>query len=67
MNPIARRTVLAVAAALLATAANAKDFLNVSYDPTREFYKDVNSVFAADWKAKTSSPATAAPASRPAP
>jgi sulfate/thiosulfate transport system substrate-binding protein len=53
MNPIARRTVLAVAAALLATAANAKDFLNVSYDPTREFYKDVNSVFAADWKAKT--------------
>lgn len=53
MNPIARRTVLALAATLLTTAANAKDFLNVSYDPTREFYKDVNSVFAADWKAKT--------------
>ena len=27
--------------------------LNVSYDPTREFYKEFNAVFAADWKAKT--------------
>ncbi|HEX7109894.1 MAG TPA: extracellular solute-binding protein, partial [Aestuariivirga sp.] len=27
--------------------------LNVSYDPTREFYKEFNEVFAADWKAKT--------------
>ena len=27
--------------------------LNVSYDPTREFYKEVNRVFAAEWKAKT--------------
>jgi sulfate/thiosulfate transport system substrate-binding protein len=27
--------------------------LNVSYDPTREFYKEFNDVFAADWKAKT--------------
>lgn len=27
--------------------------LNVSYDPTREFYKDVNHAFAAEWKAKT--------------
>jgi sulfate/thiosulfate-binding protein len=27
--------------------------LNVSYDPTREFYKDVNAVFAAEWKAQT--------------
>lgn len=27
--------------------------LNVSYDPTREFYKEVNQVFAAEWKAKT--------------
>ncbi|HEY3520988.1 MAG TPA: sulfate ABC transporter substrate-binding protein [Rhodanobacteraceae bacterium] len=26
--------------------------LNVSYDPTRELYKDVNQAFAADWKAK---------------
>ncbi len=27
--------------------------LNVSYDPTRELYKDVNEVFAAKWKAET--------------
>ncbi len=27
--------------------------LNVSYDPTRELYKDINKAFAADWKAKT--------------
>ncbi len=27
--------------------------LNVSYDPTRELYRDFNAAFAADWKAKT--------------
>ncbi len=27
--------------------------LNVSYDPTREFYKAFNAAFAADWAAKT--------------
>ena len=27
--------------------------LNVSYDPTRELYKAINTAFAADWKAKT--------------
>jgi len=26
---------------------------NVSYDPTREFYQDVNALFVAEWKAKT--------------
>jgi sulfate/thiosulfate transport system substrate-binding protein len=26
--------------------------LNVSYDPTRELYKDVNAAFAAEWKAQ---------------
>ena len=38
----------------IAVAAAAKDveLLNVSYDPTREFYKDLNASFAADWKAK---------------
>src|SRR4051812_40235912 len=36
-------------------AANAKDIklLNVSYDPTRELYKDINAAFTKDWKAKT--------------
>lgn len=48
----------AVLLAVLATgpgAAFAKDvtLLNVSYDPTRELYRDVNASFAAHWKAKT--------------
>jgi sulfate transport system substrate-binding protein len=46
-----------LAAALLALAplANAADvtLLNVSYDPTRELYKEVNAAFAREWKAKT--------------
>jgi sulfate/thiosulfate transport system substrate-binding protein len=39
----------------LAASAFAKDIeiLNVSYDPTREFYVDYNRAFAAHWKAKT--------------
>lgn len=48
-----KRALFTVAAALFATAASAKEFLNVSYDPTREFYKEVNTVFAAEWKAKS--------------
>jgi len=49
------RLVLAAAAALLATAAPAAEvkLLNVSYDPTRELYRAVNTAFAADWKART--------------
>ena len=48
-----------------------KTLLNVSYDPTREFYKEFNEAFAADWKAKTGETvtidqSTAARASRPA-
>jgi sulfate/thiosulfate-binding protein len=40
---------------LAPTAALAADIalLNVSYDPTRELYQDVNAAFAKDWKAKT--------------
>src|ERR1700756_2455120 len=38
-----------------AVVVQAKDFtlLNVSYDPTREFYKEYNAAFAAHWKAQT--------------
>lgn len=36
-----------------AAAAPAVELLNVSYDPTREFYQDVNTEFAAEWKQKT--------------
>ncbi len=47
--------VLAAALALLGTSAQAKNItlLNVSYDPTRELYKQINAAFAADYKAKT--------------
>ncbi|RJF99501.1 sulfate ABC transporter substrate-binding protein [Noviherbaspirillum saxi] len=45
----------AFALALVAPAAWAADvsLLNVSYDPTRELYQDVNKEFAKQWKAKT--------------
>ena len=33
--------------------AKAVTLLNVSYDPTRELYRDINERFAADWQAKT--------------
>jgi sulfate/thiosulfate-binding protein len=36
-------------------AVHAKDvtLLNVSYDPTRELYQQINTAFSADWKVKT--------------
>jgi sulfate/thiosulfate-binding protein len=34
-------------------AAAQTTLLNVSYDPTRELYRDINALFAADWKKKT--------------
>jgi sulfate/thiosulfate transport system substrate-binding protein len=42
-------------AVLTITTALAKDItlLNVSYDPTRELYQDVNAAFAKYWKQKT--------------
>ncbi len=54
MKPIARlliASVLGLASNL--TAAEDITLLNVSYDPTREFYREYNDAFAADWKAKT--------------
>ena len=58
LNPFRRRLVSSVAAVLVlaGTAGLAladRTLLNVSYDPTRELYKDVNQAFAAAWKAKT--------------
>ena len=47
-------TALAAALALSLTAQAADiSLLNVSYDPTRELYQDVNEAFAKEWKAKT--------------
>jgi len=45
--------VLAMAAAVTPAAAQQKQtLLNVSYDPTRELYKDLDKAFAADYKKK---------------
>lgn len=48
-------TTLVAMAALAVPAARAagQELLNVSYDPTREFYEDFNRAFAAHWKATT--------------
>src|SRR5689334_23121934 len=61
-----RTTLLALAALVLMPLASCSgggnqqggkggriQLLNVSYDPTRELYKAVNSAFAAKWKADT--------------
>lgn len=39
--------------AFLSTAAKAQNLLNVSYDPTRELYRDFNVAFAKYWRSKT--------------
>src|SRR5882762_7651107 len=44
---------LFAAAALLPAYAQATELLNVSYDPTRELYQQINARFTAEWKAKT--------------
>jgi sulfate transport system substrate-binding protein len=46
---------LAATALLAGLAAHAADvaLLNVSYDPTRELYQQIDAAFAAEWKAKT--------------
>jgi sulfate transport system substrate-binding protein len=40
-------------APVAAQAAAPVELLNVSYDPTRELYRDIDAAFAAQWKAKT--------------
>jgi sulfate transport system substrate-binding protein len=46
---------LALAAPIGGTAAaqGKATLLNVSYDPTRELYKDINAAFAREWKRRT--------------
>ncbi|MBL8260553.1 MAG: sulfate ABC transporter substrate-binding protein [Candidatus Competibacteraceae bacterium] len=39
-------------------AGDTVTLLNVSYDPTREFYTDFNALFDKHWQAKTGSPVT---------
>ena len=49
------RSLAAVLVVLLSGTAMAGDttLLNVSYDPTREFYQDYNAAFARHWQAQT--------------
>jgi sulfate transport system substrate-binding protein len=51
---------LAAIGVLLTAAVAAKDvsLLNVSYDPTRELYRQINTAFAAQWKAQHSDSVT---------
>ncbi|MDQ4626048.1 sulfate ABC transporter substrate-binding protein [Janthinobacterium lividum] len=54
---LSKKIIIAVAIsafAILQTAQAADiTLLNVSYDPTRELYQDVNTAFAKEWKGKT--------------
>jgi len=60
-KPIRRRTatvamaVLAIAATVLASSPSARELelLNVSYDPTRELYEEINTQFAAQYQSST--------------
>ncbi|HVU15977.1 MAG TPA: sulfate ABC transporter substrate-binding protein [Candidatus Didemnitutus sp.] len=45
--------ILAALAGFISASAKTIELLNVSYDPTREFYVSYNQAFAAYWKAKT--------------
>jgi sulfate/thiosulfate-binding protein len=59
LHPSRRAVMAGVAAAAPFLAGRALaaappiTLLNVSYDPTRELYKDINTAFAAYWKGKT--------------
>jgi sulfate/thiosulfate-binding protein len=55
MRYVHARAVLLAATVLLAAGQSAAEpaLLNVSYDPTREFYAALNKAFAEDWKART--------------
>ncbi len=44
---------LLIPQAAKAQSAKGLSLLNVSYDPTRELYKDINAAYAAYWKSKT--------------
>lgn len=53
MRRLLLATLVAVVLPVVPVAAAPVTLLNVSYDPTRELYKDVNAGFAAQWKGKT--------------
>jgi sulfate transport system substrate-binding protein len=53
ITKFAALTLIVATALTSALAAGGVTLLNVSYDPTREFYQDYNAAFARYWKAKT--------------
>jgi sulfate transport system substrate-binding protein len=53
MRPTKTFALLLAASLIAVPVAAAVQLLNVSYDPTRELYQDVNAAFAKHWKAKT--------------
>ncbi len=46
-------TLLVLTLAIGTVSAKETTLLNVSYDPTRELYQEVNTAFTAEWKAKS--------------
>ena len=52
-NVVLSMTLVATAAAPTAAVAAPVQLLNVSYDPTRELYRDINGRFAQRWQAST--------------
>ena len=57
-----------LAASLLAPslACAQTELLNVSYDPTRELYREINAAFSEEWKTKTGETLTVRAANREA-
>jgi sulfate transport system substrate-binding protein len=53
MTAPATLVALALAAIVLAAPLGAQTLLNVSYDPTRELYAEVNAAFATQWERRT--------------
>lgn len=53
MKKIITSTILVLLGGSAIPGYAAKDFLNVSYDPTREFYQEYNEEFGKFWKQKT--------------
>jgi len=52
-NTVAAGAVIIFTAFAFSAVLADTTLLNVSYDPTREFYKDFNAAFIKDWKAKS--------------
>ncbi len=52
MKNLRKLIVAAVAAAFVGSSAFAQQLLNVSYDPTRELYEEINAAFVAEYASK---------------